>query len=476
MYVMCSLLAPIVHTNEISQGLRGIAAVFVMFSHLSLCFIRYAVLPAKSEMGPSRWMQRPYLRLVTQGPAWVACFFILSGFVNALKPVKLARSGQVETALSNLAVSSFRRTFRLFLPATAATLISWFLCQLGAYETARNSDAYWVQITSPPSSYSWGVAVEDLIAAIRSTWTYNPDNPYDQPQWALLYLLQGSMFVFCALLVTVNLTPRWRVLTMVVCWFWSWNWGIRIGDRRSAPTTHDDGGSSTDFTATAMVGVNMFAGILLAELNYSDFPARLARRSPLLFPPLLAFSLLLMSFPGECAHWAPWSLTLLKWFSYLAPEDAESSRFWPTIGAQLLCLTIVCSPHLRRALNHPILLWLGKISFPLYLLHGTFMRTILSWLLFAGQDLAAMEGEKPPPPSGYENDIARSDTVVIMRHPLPSPIVFVAVLPVFFVILGVACHYWTENVEPRFGKITKRAEDIMFGKESQPPALPIRKD
>ena len=234
MYVLlfCSLFE--INRSHMSQGLRGIAAVFVMFSHMTLCFARYTAQPARSEMGPSYWMQRPYLRLVAQGPAWVACFFILSGFVNALKPVKLARAGQVDTALSNMAISSFRRSFRLFLPATAATIFSWFICQFGAYETARNSDAYWVQFNSPPMSPSWGVAIEDLLRAIKTTWTYNPENPYDQPQWALLYFLQGSMFVFCALLATVNLTPRWRVLTMIGCWFWSWNWGIRMGDRTSS--------------------------------------------------------------------------------------------------------------------------------------------------------------------------------------------------------------------------------------------------
>ncbi len=216
------------------QGLRGIAAVFVMFSHLTIAFARYIVRPGDGIGGPSRWMQAPIFRLVGQGPAWVACFFILSGFVNSLKPIKLARSGQIDTALSNLAVSSFRRSWRLFLPATAATIISWFICQLGGYETARQSDAYWLYITSPSPSYSWGTAIEDLVIAIRKTWTYNPDNPYDQPQWALLYLLQGSMFVFTALLVTINLTPRFRSMCLMVCWFWSWNWGIRLGDRTAS--------------------------------------------------------------------------------------------------------------------------------------------------------------------------------------------------------------------------------------------------
>ena len=202
-----------------------------MFSHLTIAFARYIVRPGDGIGGPSRWMQAPIFRLVGQGPAWVACFFILSGFVNSLKPIKLARAGQVDTALSNLAVSSFRRSWRLFLPATAATIISWFICQLGGYETARQSEAYWLYITSPSPSPTWGMAVEDLVYAIQKTWTYNPDNIYDQPQWALLYLLQGSMFVFTSLLVTINLTPRFRIFCLTVCYFWSWNWGMRLGDR-----------------------------------------------------------------------------------------------------------------------------------------------------------------------------------------------------------------------------------------------------
>ncbi|KAL8940662.1 MAG: hypothetical protein Q9211_002167 [Gyalolechia sp. 1 TL-2023] len=224
-------MVPVSFEEGSRKGLRGIAAVFVMFSHLSLAFARYIVLPSFGMNGKILLMQRPIFRLVGQGAAWVALFIILSGFVNSLKPIKLARGGATEPALSTLAVSSFRRSFRLVLPATAATIISWIITQFGAYETAKNSNAYWLYITSPGPSSSWGTALEDLLHAIRTTWTYNPDNPYDQPQWALLYLLQGSMFVFTALLVTINLTPRWRVLTMIFVYFWSWNWSIQIGDR-----------------------------------------------------------------------------------------------------------------------------------------------------------------------------------------------------------------------------------------------------
>jgi hypothetical protein len=169
---------------------------------------------------------------VAQGHSWVALFFILMGFVNALKPIKLAKQRKADTALSNLAVSAFRRTFRLILPATTATVISWLVCQLGMYETARNGDAYWLYTYTPSMSQSWGTAMEDLVYALRMTWSFNDINAYDQPQWALVYLLQGSMFIFCALLITVNLTSRWRTIFTFGFAFWSLDWTLQSRDRK----------------------------------------------------------------------------------------------------------------------------------------------------------------------------------------------------------------------------------------------------
>lgn len=202
-------------------------------SHLVLCFARRLVIPCCGEDGKTPLLfQRPVFRLVSQGASWVALFFILSGFVNALKPLKLARAGQNETALTNLALSSFRRTFRLMLPAAAATIVSWFMCQLGAYELARQSDAYWLYTYTPGMSASWGTGLEDLVGAIRGTWTIWTINPYDQPQWALIYLLQASMFVFCSLLIVINLTPFYRTMVLGILALWSFDWSYKYRDRK----------------------------------------------------------------------------------------------------------------------------------------------------------------------------------------------------------------------------------------------------
>lgn len=210
------------------QGLRGIASVFVVSSHVALCFARYVVPPSFGETGQIALFQRPFFRLVGQGQAFVAIFFVLLGYVNSLKAVQLARAGAVNDALSSLASSAFRRTGRLVFPAAAVTVIAWFFCQLGAFQLALKTDAYWLRATSPRPSPSWPAAISDLVRQLISTWFYG-DNAYDQPQWALLPLFKGSLYVFMTLLATVNSTPKFRLLAEAILYMWSW----AIGDGRS---------------------------------------------------------------------------------------------------------------------------------------------------------------------------------------------------------------------------------------------------
>ncbi|SLM39734.1 Acyltransferase 3 [Lasallia pustulata] len=429
-----------------ADGLRGLAAVFVVSSHMVIAFCRHLMLPSGSENGPPQLFQRPFFRLISQGSAWVAIFFILSGYVNALKPVKLARAGNVDTALSNLAVSSFRRSFRLFLPGVAATVLSWFLCQLGAYETARRSDAYWLYATSPGPSDSWGTAVEDLVAAIRMTWKFRGENPYDQPQWCMFWLLLASMIVFMTLVATVNLTPTYRVLIISVLYFLSWDWTRLIGD--------------------PFIGINVYAGILLAELSHSTYPASLMRYTRVLSPLLCVLGFYLCSFPSAYPNNAAWSRNLVILADRLFPDIPQLERFWPTLGAQIVTLSVIFSPALRRMLSHRFLLWLGKVSFPLYLLHGTFMRSLLAWVLYGGR--LTVETEE------WDDNV--KEHYRVNRIPAPRPLVFFFVLPLWAVVVLSATHLWAVNVEPWFGVITAKCEDMMFGREGRSTALPVRMD
>ena len=197
----------------------------VVSSHLTLSFARQYVTPCtEGRDGPSLLFQRPILRLIIQGPAFVALFFILLGFVNSLKPLKQAKNNQIEEALFTLARGALNRAARLVFPATAVTILAWYGCQLNLFEMARNGDAYWLRVNSKAPSPSWGTALWDLVLAVRGTWVLN-DNPYDQPQWALKFLFAGSMSTFLILLAVITTRPAFRIYALVALYGYSWTSG-----------------------------------------------------------------------------------------------------------------------------------------------------------------------------------------------------------------------------------------------------------
>lgn len=179
--------------------------------------------------------------------------------------------------------------------------------------------------------------------------------------------------------------------------------------------------------------------------------------------PLAIFGLYLCSFPNEFADFAPWSSQLLALGNRIVP-GTDLGRFWPGIGAQLLAFAILFSPQLKGLLSHPAFLWLGKVSFPIYLLHGPLMRSVLAWMLFAREKYYQKE------------QMSESEGIyTIERLSLPSTITFLFVLPVFWCFLLAVAHFWAVKVEPCFGWATKQLEDYVFDRQGRPAILPVRK-
>ncbi|OCT48985.1 hypothetical protein CLCR_04854 [Cladophialophora carrionii] len=437
------------------QGLRGIAAVFVVSSHVVICYARILIPPCCAPSSSTPYLfQRPIFRLVASGHSWVAIFFILMGFVNALKPLQLVRSGEVDKALQKLASSSFSRIFRLVLPATAATIISWLICNLGLDSMSAQSDAYWLHENTPAPSSSWSSAFADLFHGLTATWMFGDQNPYDQPQWALVYLLQGSIMIISALSLVATMTPSWRTTTLFLLAYWSLNWSRIIGD----PWT----------------GLCCFLGITLGELSLSNIPMALAPYSPYLSPPVIFLSLFLMSYPGSYAESASWSIWLRDFATSYFPNHTLGAieRIYGSLGGILLVAGIIISPHARWTLSRPPLLWLGRVSFAIYLLHGMVLRTIFAWVLHLGQSRVIVSGQG-------ENGHA----ILVERYPLPGSFQRFLATAVMGVCVGVASHFWNLNLEPFFAKMTSRLEGIVAGKVQpiEPKSngstiLPLRKD
>ena len=221
-------------------------------------------------------------------------------------------------------------------------------------------------------------------------------------------------------------------------------------------------------TPIAVVGFTIFLGMVLAEFAVSDLPSQMASKSWILSPILVLSGLFLMSMPTDFVHQAKWSWYLETLGEKIFPAYSEVAREWASAGAVIMVSGIIISPHLRNFLSQPPLLWLGKVSFPIYLLHGLFMRTMLGWFTFTGQEPQAFEVEGG----------------TVHRYGQPSEFRIWIAMALSMGTMILASHYWSDNIEPVFGAITKKAEEIMFDKGTgdrttatgSRPILPVRKD
>ncbi|KAF2092400.1 hypothetical protein NA57DRAFT_82367 [Rhizodiscina lignyota] len=403
-----------------AEGLRGIAAVGVVSSHLVLSFALDLVPPCDDGPdGDSRFFQVPLFRLIVQGEAFVALFFILTGFVNSLKPLKQSQSSDIEGALVSLARSSLNRIPRLILPAATVTIITWFACQLGFFELARQSGAYWMRVNSRQPSISWSKAAQDLVVALTNTWIWG-ENPYDQPQWAMTYLLKGSMYIFILLLITATTRPGFRFVVFGLAYGWSW------------------------LSGDGLVGLNVFAGMFLAELHTTQMLPEIRSKALRALPFFTALlGLYLMSFPADFAGWKPWTRQLKDIGNVIFPTGVHMGRFWTGIGAQILTASIQISPEMRRGLSTRVCTFLGSISFSIYLLHGPLMRSVLAWMTFG--------------PSWLINAELVDDAGFI---PPPAGNTLLFILPIFASFLVLVASLWTVKVEPYFGRATKFLQSL----------------
>ncbi|KAI9848908.1 MAG: hypothetical protein M1838_000349 [Thelocarpon superellum] len=414
------------------DGLRGIASVMVIVTHLTRAFDIDLFIPQSREDGEPRLMQLPFLRIAPQGRIGVTIFAFLTGYVCALKPLKQTRAGDPAAALSTVAKSAFRRTPRLVLPAILATFFAWTLAQFGAFKVAHRCDSEWIRVASPNVEATLRKEIYRFFVTVITTWT-NGRNDYDDHQWSLLPLLRGSMTVYTVLSATVYMKPRYRILaTAGLYWFFFW---------------------AKDETFGMQAVYGMFMADLTQHAPVQRFIAQHRWMEMVLTPILMIGGLYLASFPAACAEWTPWSNRLLEIARWVFPNDADIPRFYSAIGLDLVIMGIHLSTTARDVLTHRLLLFLGRNSFAVYLIHGTLLRTVLIWMLYgiSGQPWTAQvphEGDGDPPPPTY--------------LPMRGASVIAVAFPAWVLLVYTAAHLWTTHVDSACARLSQRLEKHAF--------------
>ncbi|MCJ1431065.1 hypothetical protein MMC27_000415 [Xylographa pallens] len=418
-----------------ADGLRGIASLLVVTAHITRSLAPAILSPAMSESLPPFILQLPFLRILFMGRPSVAIFAILSGYVNALKPIKQTRAGHIDYALTGVAKSAFRRTGRFMIPAILATTLSWLVCQFGGYGLAHNVESAWIRDTSPLPSSSFAGAFYDLFNNLITTWT-NGGNEYDRIQWTLCYLLRGSMLVYLTVVATAYVQPKYRMLIYGVLYIYYW----KMGD--------------------PVIGINIYAGMLLAELTFdSDVQSHVADHPHIysfLSTALIFLGAFTLSYPEENPEWARWSTGLLRLGYHIFPEGAEFARYYPALGSQILTFGVFFNPTAKRLLSSSALCWFGKMSFAVYLLHAPLIRSLLTWMLYGASS--------QPLSPGKDTDGTDFPPAWI---PLTSRWLLFFTIPLFYALLYRLAHLWTAHVDPWCARATTWVEEKVFRDDSR---------
>lgn len=166
-------------------------------------------------------------------------------------------------------------------------------------------------------------------------------------------------------------------------------------------------------------------------------------------PPVLMFiGLWVASFPEGHSDWAHWSQQLQDLSEYILLMKQDTARFYTGLGMDFICVAIFLSPTLKDALSSKYLLWLGKNSFAVYLIHGTLIRTVLTWCMY-GLTI----------PDKVEKEVDGKMTLVKGPGLKHRGYAFMSVfIPLFFVLLYFLANLWTMHVDPLCARWTAAFE------------------
>lgn len=170
---------------------------------------------------PPLVFQLPIFRLALAGRFAVGLFFLVTGFVNSLNPIKNFTNGNMDVALPSLARSTFTRSGRLVLPTNAAAFTAWLFCQLGAFDLARVADSPWIRAVSRQAGPTPWAALKGLFVNMTLFWK-DGGHTYDPTHWTIVFFLRGSMRIYLALLATSFVKTKYRYAIMVFLHCFAW--------------------------------------------------------------------------------------------------------------------------------------------------------------------------------------------------------------------------------------------------------------
>lgn len=383
------------------DGLRGIAALVVYNCHFVGAFCDVTRTGFGYDQAHMQPLSLPIIRLFLEGASAVCIFFTISGYVVSLGTFRLLANGQTQHLLPSISYSIFRRGFRLYLPMLCIMLLTALSAYVGLFEYTRTlmenpADLRPRGFGNEPNLKQYGSLKWQLSFLFKEFWN-NTDildaNPFyckhDAHLWTLRYEYRGSIFIYAALIGLAGCRPLVRVGGLFFLGFIQlilnhWDGPLFFTGAAFAQLSvlrKKDGLYGTQQQQPLHPEVRGDLSSLDSERAAA--PTMLANPQPLWQRTmrfcLFGLALWLMSFPAN--DWkkpAPgyfWIHSLIPWWY------RSKQRYPRTMGTLLLIYLLDTVPEQSHSTWMTILncwpaQYLGRVMFPLYLVHGPLLHMI----------------------------------------------------------------------------------------------------
>jgi peptidoglycan/LPS O-acetylase OafA/YrhL len=323
------------------DGLRGVAALLVLFHHFFLVFYTsyFNWDPGASHLhGWEIAFGKSVFSVLLNGNFCVSVFFVLSGFV-------LSRKYFNDNKIGHLVSAAQRRFVRLYLPVAFTLILAYLLLRAHLY--------FNVPVSKLTHSEWWfsGMWIIDhpakkLLHCLFFDTMFEGDSTFDTSMWSMTIEVYYSFVVFSFLALTHLVRNRGMLLfAMLIFCFFTYN-------------------------------ANLAPFIFGIALNYAE--GHKNRRTKGTLMPCIIFlsvGLVLGSYSSNGA-------TEGTIFSAISSDSGKllATTWFHAIGALLLVLAFVWSHRLQRFISSRLFVFLGYISFSIYLLHPLVIGSFGSYL------------------------------------------------------------------------------------------------
>ncbi len=307
------------------EGIRGVAALMVFLCHLARTFQPnlgeelFFYLKDHTQSNLISHLLHAFLNMLLDGPIAVYIFWFMTGYVISFKLFIGAGKEYLKNAFS-------KRYFRLLIPCLGTVFLAYFLLKTGCMHNIEVAKLLGTKEASWMIDF-YNFEPNFLNALKTGLWNtffnFSWEDTYNVSLWTMQPELYGSLFCFFLFGIFGTMPKRYFAYAIIIV--------------------------LTFFIDSNLVG--FLLGFLLCDIDYSDNKLKNINRQL------------------ENHFFSKWYYASFLFCLLIILAGSDVWNLSNILLSSLLVFTVMRSDFLKTIFQSRPLVWLGKISFSLYLLH-----------------------------------------------------------------------------------------------------------